>query len=162
MNLYDKYIPKIADTYAWCLMKNHFHFLVKIKEIDEIDFISKSNKKYNPSRQFAHLFNSYAQAINNELNRTGGLFENPFERKRINDDKYFTELVAYIHNNPIHHGIVENPEDYKWSSYITILSNKPTKLKRTELLEWFDGVQNFKSYHLLKRDYTLIQNLILE
>lgn len=37
MQLYDRYIFPIADTYAWCLLKNHFHFLIRIKEVDEID-----------------------------------------------------------------------------------------------------------------------------
>ncbi|MBU8892556.1 MAG: hypothetical protein KOO66_07235 [Bacteroidales bacterium] len=43
LKLYEKYINPIADTYAWCLMKNHFHFLVRIKDAVEIGFYKKLN-----------------------------------------------------------------------------------------------------------------------
>ena len=44
LRLYDKYIPLIANTYAWCLMGNHFHLLVRIKEEKEIGLIRLKNK----------------------------------------------------------------------------------------------------------------------
>lgn len=47
--LYDKYIPLIADTYAWVLMKNHFHLLVKIKEENEIGFIYSQSSSGSPT-----------------------------------------------------------------------------------------------------------------
>ena len=107
--LYDKYISLVADTYAWCLLKNHFHFLVHIKEEDEIlpfsiktsdrvcdlcqgidvstlstvkDLDSGLNqRKPTPSKQFSHLFNAYVQAFNRAFNRTGCLFETPLKEK---------------------------------------------------------------------------------
>lgn len=100
LELYDKYISPVADTYAWVLMKNHFHLLVRIKEEAEIGFLSE--KKYNPSHQFSHLFNAYAQAYNKRIGRTGSLFEHPFHRKEITDSDYFKTLVIYIHNNPVY------------------------------------------------------------
>ena len=48
MNLYDKYIDKIANSYSWCLMPNHFHFLVRIKDNDEI--VANVNIETNPER----------------------------------------------------------------------------------------------------------------
>lgn len=41
---YDKYIEPVAETFAWCLMPNHIHFLVRIKDEDEIGFIPRKNK----------------------------------------------------------------------------------------------------------------------
>lgn len=135
LKLYDKYILPIAETYAWCLLKNHFHILVYVKTDDEINWEKleystiEKPKAFNPSNQFGYLFNAYTQAINKKFNRTGSLFERPFERKLIASEKYLQNLIFYIHNNPILHGFTNNLNDYPWSSYDTILSNKPTKLK---------------------------------
>jgi REP element-mobilizing transposase RayT len=82
LRLYDKYIDSIADTYAWCLMPNHLHLLVRIKEEEDILPFPKKplsgpsatdrveGKKPTPYRQFSHLFNAYAQAFNRSNNRT--------------------------------------------------------------------------------------------
>jgi putative transposase len=165
LNQYDKYIEPIAETYAWCLMPNHFHLLVRIKVEEEIlplppkisdrsrrpcqDYTTLdlsvssrpdsvlNNKKPTPSKQFSHLFNSYSKSFNKAFNRHGGLFETPFDRIRITNEKYFTNLVHYIHNNPVHHGFCSFPADYPWSSYGSIISEKPTKLKRHKVLDWF-------------------------
>jgi len=56
-------------------------------------------------------------------------------------------LVLYIHNNPVHHGFVEHACDYPWSSYLSCVSLKPTKLKREESVGWFDSQANFIELH---------------
>lgn len=113
MRLYEKYISPVADTFAWCLLSNHFHFFVRIKALSEIDNreLNTSNE-INASRQFSHLFNAYTQAMNKKYSRTGSLLEKPFKRKQIQDEKYFNRLIYYIHNNPIHHAIVNDLDDY--------------------------------------------------
>jgi putative transposase len=182
LNLYDKYISLVADTYAWVLMKNHFHLLVKIKEEAEVGFLSSAamsktlsgsettervgaapsvvinpdggfaSKKYNPSHQFSHLFNAYAQAFNKRYGRSGSLFIHPFKRKLIEDKEYFKTMVVYIHNNPVHHKFTEHAMDYPWSSYLTCISIKPTRLQRDTVIGWFDNGANFKTAHDDKTD----------
>ena len=175
LHLYDKYITPVAQTYAWVLMRNHFHLLVRIKREEEIPFmesrqsmqtpegqkdtsgssinLSESDrpesvlKKYNPTNQFSHLFNAYTKAINKRYHRTGSLFEHPFRRIKIESDKHLKYLVYYIHHNPIHHGFCEHYLDYPWSSYLTIVSPKTTKLNRAEVLEWFSDKSNFEKFH---------------
>ncbi len=105
------------------------------------------SKKYNPTNQFAHLFNSYAKAINKRYHRTGSLFEHPFKRIPVTSNDQLKYLVYYIHHNPIHHGFCDHYLDYPWSSYLTMLSPKQTKLSRNEVLEWFKNKENFISYH---------------
>jgi REP element-mobilizing transposase RayT len=168
LKLYHKYINPVADTFAWCLMGNHFHFLVKIKDENK----KNNNRKITPDRvlnpvrvgtpsqQFSKLFNAYAQAYNKRYNRHGSLFERPFKRKYIDNEKYLIQLVIYIHNNPVHHGFTLHPEDYAWCSYQTFISLKPTKLKRDEVINWFDDIPNFKSAHQNKIDYINIENLL--
>jgi len=160
LKLYDKYINSIADTFAWCLLKNHFHLLVKIKTEKEIlessnQNIEKINKK--PSQQFSHFFNAYAQAINKQNGRHGSLFEKPFRRKKIENEDYLKNLVLYIHNNPVHHEFTKYVEEYSWSSFQSVVSSKKTKLQRNEVLKWFDGSKNFIETHQQKVDLISIE-----
>lgn len=149
LKLYQQYIYPIAETYAWCLMKNHFHFLVYIRP--EIEILTNAleystveiPKVLDASKQFGHLFNAYTQAINKKYVRTGSLFERPFERKRVTSEKYLKNLICYIHNNPVHHGFTKRCDDYPWSSYGSVLSDKPTKLKRDDIIEIFGTKDNF-------------------
>ncbi|WP_395061046.1 transposase [Flavobacterium sp.] len=168
LRLYEKYIIPIADTFAWCLLKNHFHLLVYIKTDDEID-ISKleystveSPKVIDASKQFGHLFNAYTQAINKKFNRTGSLFEKPFERKLVKSEKYFQNLIFYIHNNPVFHRFTDHINNYPWSSYETIISDKPTKLKRDNVINIFESKEKFIDYHSQKQNFNEIIDLIIE
>ncbi len=168
LRLYEKYINPIADAFAWCLMKNHFHLLIYIKEDHEINkkelsySTTEEPKEINPSKQFSHLFNAYSQAINKRYKRTGSLFEKSFERKRVTSEKYFYNLIYYIHHNPVHHGFVEKVSDYPWSSYETIISSKQTKLKRKEVIGYFDHLDNFKAYHKKEHSFEDIKNILID
>ncbi|MDY7394841.1 hypothetical protein UMM65_06280 [Aureibaculum sp. 2210JD6-5] len=133
LKLYEKHITPIVETFAWCLMQNHFHFLVKIKSENELLELYNSDIKKvrkRPSQQFSNFFNAYAQAINRQNNRHGSLFEKPFRRKKIEDEKYLINLILYIHNNPVHHGITNHIEKYKWSSYISLIDNENTTIQK--------------------------------
>jgi putative transposase len=123
---YGKYITPIADTYAYALMGNHFHLLVRIKTEAEIreqlaaGALGVQNKAKAAQKtieqiinnQFAKLFNSYAQSINNQEKlgvggkRTGGLFEESFRRIPILTQDYLMRMVYYCHFNPQKHGFV--------------------------------------------------------
>ena len=168
LRLYDKYIEPIADTYAWGLLKNHFHILVYIKEQKEIDKNELSYnttdipKKISATNQFSHLFNAYTQAINKKHHRTGSLFEKTFKRIEVTSDKYFQNLIYYIHNNPVKHGFVDSMIEYPWSSFGTVISNRPTKLKRNRIITIFDDVANFKYYHAREQNLTNINDLLIE
>jgi REP element-mobilizing transposase RayT len=163
LGLYDKYITPVANTFAWCLLNNHFHFFIRIKELTDIDTSEiKSSKGINPSRQFSHLFNAYTQAINKRYNRTGSLFEKPFKRKLIEDEKYFNRLIYYIHNNPVHHNIVSHLSEYKWSSYNLYINRINSRLIHVELPMVFGNLENFKFFHKSNYNFDDINSLTLE
>ncbi|MGV3460538.1 MAG: transposase [Flavobacterium sp.] len=145
LSLYDNHINPIAETFSWCLMSNHFHFIVRIKSTEEL-----SENIIPPSQSFSNLFNSYTKSFNKKYNRHGALFERPFRRKPVESEPYFKNLIAYIHNNPVHHNYCEHPIEYPWSSYISCVSDKPTKLKRDEVIALFGDRNNFKYVHELK------------
>lgn len=168
LKLYNKYIVPIAETYAWCLLKNHFHFLIYTKlnhEIlhDELKYSTiEKTSEIDPSKQFGFLFNAYTQSVNKKFGRTGSIFEKPFERKLVNSEKYLKNLIFYINNNPVHHGITDTIDNYKWSSYKSVLSDKPTKINRTAILELFGGNEPFVEYHFSTNKLDDITNLIIE
>lgn len=164
---YNKHITPIADTMVYCLMSNHFHLVIRVKEPDDIERLvltdEKRNRAYSAletpnereiylayfvSKQFSNLFSSYTQSYNLVYNRRGSLFLKNFKRKTISDDDYFMRLVNYIHRNPVNHGFVNIPQEWKYSSYNAIISGKTTLVKRDEVLEWFGGLVNFKDNHL--------------
>lgn len=168
LRLYSKYITPIADTYAWCLLKNHFHFLIRLKEPSEINeqeltySTTEKPKVVEPSRQFSHLFNAYTQAMNKRHKRTGSLFEKNFHRKLVTSERYFQNLIFYIHNNPVHHGFVKQMNLYPWSSYESVVSEKPTMLKRTEVQDIYGTKQDFIKYHGKPQNTNSIVDLIIE
>lgn len=143
LNLLKKHVMPIADVYAYCLLKNHFHLLVKIKLSEEL--LEKNTNKL--SQSFSNLFNAYSKAINKKYNREGSLFKVRFKRNRITDMTYLMNVVSYIHLNPVKHGFTSNFKEYAHSSFKSILSSKPTVLKRTELIEIFEDKENFIKVH---------------
>jgi REP element-mobilizing transposase RayT len=168
LRLYEKYIDPIAETFAWCLMKNHFHILVYIKETNEIDITkleyssTDKPKIISASKQFSNLFNAYTLAMNKRYNRTGSLFEKNFKRKVVSSENYFQKLIFYIHNNPVHHRFAEHIVEYPWTSYGTIISTKQTKLQRNRVIESFNDLENFKQYHSINQNLDEIEDLIIE
>jgi REP element-mobilizing transposase RayT len=192
--LFEKYLYPVVDIYAWGLLKNHFHMLVRIKGAGEVKYkvsnadrsidavrfeeekwktiqdltassgpVSVSKEKLpNPTLHFSHLFNAYARYFNLKYSRTGALFERPFQRIEVNSILYFTQLVVYIHTNPVHHGFTDNYKDYSWSSYDMILSSGATKLDRETVLKWFGDRENFIYLHDHKIDEEMLSEVLIE
>lgn len=174
LSKYNIYLEPVVETYAYCLLKNHFHLLIRVKDIDTLNnfYVEQSKNKeikqglHNPdfivSKQFAKLFSSYTQSINIATNRTGSLFETPFKRIEVKNETYLNNLIWYIHNNPQKHGFINDFRDYPHSSYQAHLSNRITKLKRKEVIEWFGNSTDFKSFHNEIQNENNINNLIIE
>ncbi len=80
---YHQHIDAIADTVAWCLMPNHFHLLVKIKNEESLlqTFSKFETLEKLLSKKFSNLFSSYTQAFNKLYQRRGSLFIKNFKRK---------------------------------------------------------------------------------
>ena len=161
LRLYEKYVLPIAETYAWCLMRNHFHLLIQVSPFQNLN--TEESKNRNPvSQAFSNLFNAYTKAFNKRYDRTGSLFEKNFHRIEVSTESYLRHLVVYIHSNPVHHGFCDNLWDYLWSSYGTILSANPTKLQRSQVIGWFDDKGNFAAVHKQRVQTKLIEHLIIE
>jgi REP element-mobilizing transposase RayT len=156
LKLYIQYIFPITNTYAYCLMKNHFHLLVRIKPIDEL----ADPQLDNPTQQFSNFFNSYAKSINSTYHRTGGLFEHRFGRILVDSESYFTYLITYIHRNPQKHGFVKDFRTYPHSSYHAIKLNKNSRLETSKVMNWFGDLDSFNYIHQFEVDESRISHLL--
>lgn len=157
---YAHYCFFVLDTYAYCLLNNHFHLLVRVRTNEEQRNLMQhhpfgvsdpervdSTKTLSASRQLSHLFNSHAQSMNRKYDRTGSLFEKPFHRKSVTDEYYFSRLVCYIHWNAQLHGALKDFRTYRYSSYRWYLSENESLLNKDEVVRWFGGLDGFESAH---------------
>ncbi len=161
LKLMKKYLVPIADIYSYCLLSNHFHLIIRIKDIENLPTKFKNNdsKIYFP---FSNLFNAYAKGFNKKQQRTGSLFQKSPKRILITNENYLRNLIIYVNINPTHHNI-QNYKDYKYSSYKALISNKPTLLKRNEVIDLFDTVDNLKYILNTKKvNIELIKEMLLE
>ena len=137
-----KYISPITTTYAYCLIPNHFHFLIQINEAYQ-----DGSPISNPSKHFKDLFSSYTQAFNKFNGERGSLFEPRFKRRLIGSKKDLRNTLLYIHLNPLKHKLVKQLLEWKHSSYNDILNNQESLVKREEAIQLFDDLENFIYVH---------------
>ena len=164
---YHEYISPVADTFCYCLMPNHFHFLIRIKpetvlvehfnslqrqsatlQVKTLEGLPKQeaiSKLLN--QQFSNFFNGYTQAFNKQHMRKGSLFMHPFKRKKISDRDYLFKLIHYIHYNPLEANLCNHITDWPYSSYQEILSETSFFLKKEEVIDWFNNKENFIHFH---------------
>ncbi len=139
LNLVQKHLDHKAAILAYCLMDNHFHFLLEI--------ISET-KEANQS--ISNLFNAYAKAFNKQQNRTGSLFEKHFRRKRIDTEAYLKNVILYIHTNPQLHKISNNYKNHEFSSF-RIYNNNSLKnivsIDKSYVIQQFNDLNNFIFAH---------------
>ena len=154
IKLMEKYISPISKIYVYCLIPNHFHWLAQVRDKESI--MKLMEVKLPACRrdantfiinQFSHFFNAYAKWYNIKYERKGRLFIQSFTRKRIDSNEYLTQIINYIHRNPVHHQLVKSFAQWRYSSYKLLLSNKKTLIEKDLVLDWFGGIENFKIYH---------------
>ena len=92
------------EIYAYCLMGNHIHILLK-------------EGKENLTLVLKRIAGSYVYWYNWKYRRSGHLFQDRFKSEPVEDDEYFLTVIRYIHQNPIKAGICKNIDEYKFSSY---------------------------------------------
>jgi REP element-mobilizing transposase RayT len=150
----DKYIIQIADIYAYCLLPNHFHLLLRFKNSENVNV---EDEHQFLMKNFGNFLNSYAKAFNKRYNRKGALFLNAVKRKKITDEKYLLKALHYIHNNPVNHGFTSEINLWKYSSYNSYLNIlKASKLNRTGIMQYFDSLEIFKNYHHSNVEYDFL------
>jgi len=161
---YFYYLFLAADTYAYCLLPNHFHLLIRIRTAEEqLRLFNRCKSKYSvgsfhgdeydnfkfysASSQIGHFLNCYTKYMNTNYERNGVLFDGKFKRIEIENETYLTYLICYIHRNPIHHEFSDDYESYPYSSYKDLANEGKSFLNRKKALAYLGGKKNFLSTH---------------
>lgn len=170
---YRMYISPIAETYAYCLMPNHFHLVVRMRKREVIEKLILNSKTTSKttfskvqnfgkgeiekylSKQFANLFSCYTQSFNKMYKRMGSLFIKNFKREPIADKQHFIIAIIYTHRNPIHHRFRQSFEEWDYSSYLDFLSGKNQLVETGKAIKVFGGKGQFLRLHQQNLDQFL-------
>lgn len=135
----EKYQKEIDfELYAYCLMGNHLHLLMK----EGNEEIGNTMKRIGVS---------YVYWYNWQYNRSGHLFQGRFKSEPVENDAYFLTVLRYIHQNPLKASLTSDLEKYKWSSYKEYA--KQSKMVNTNFaLQLFssdknDSLARFRAFH---------------
>lgn len=132
-------------VYGYCLMTNHVHLLIQ-------------EKTDNISRIMSRIGTSYAWWYNQKYGRSGHVFQDRFRSECVESDAYLLTVIRYIHNNPVKAGMVENPEEYRWSSIRAYYGNgeethglsKPSFILKILDPEKDEAIQLFREFMKLE------------
>ena len=152
---YREYLDEYFDTICYCLLPNHFHFLVKVKDANLQNFTNRGDLDYSHKiiQQISNFLNCYAKSYNKKFNRRGSLFQKRTKSKIVDSVVYFQRLVRYIHRNPIKHNYVDMLESWEYSSYLDYIGFRNGTLpKKKFVLENFKGIEDFKKFTESKID----------
>jgi len=100
------------ELYAYCLMSNHIHLLIK-----------EGSEPLGTA--FRRIGASFVYWYNWKYSRVGHLFQDRYKSEAVEKDDYFLTVMRYIHQNPIKAGIIKDIQDYPWSSYREYSLNEP-------------------------------------
>ncbi len=131
------------EIYAYCLMGNHVHLLMK-----------KGNEEIGNTMRRIGV--SYVYWYNWQYSRKGHLFQDRFRSEVVKDDAYFLTVLRYIHQNPVKAGLINDIGTYKWSSYKEYI--KESRLVNTNFAlamfsaERDEALARFRSFHLEVND----------
>lgn len=139
-NDYQKFLSimtecKIIDAYtlyAYCLMPNHIHLLIRTFDPPLGDVMRRIESR------FVTWYNARHE-------RVGHLFQERFKSEPVQDDAYFCTVLRYIHLNPVKANLCRTPEQYPYSSYRNYF--EPTGLIDSAYFENYFGVEEFYRFH---------------
>lgn len=133
---------KIVDIICYCLMPNHFHFLLKqTKNRGITEFLSK-------------ISNSYTKYYNTKYSRIGPLLQGEFKAVLIEDDYQLIHVSRYIHLNPLASFLTKDLKLYEWSSYQEYVNNnQPQLCNKATVLSLFKSPSEYQQFILDQVDY---------
>lgn len=132
---------KLVEIISYCLMPNHFHFLLRQLKEDGISIF------------MSQLCNSYTKYFNIKSNRIGPLLQGRFKSVLIENDEQLLHASRYIHLNPIVSKIVNNLDHYPWSSYFEYISNTKRLCSVEQILAFFPSKEKYKEFLEDQIDY---------
>ncbi len=133
ISLCHKYIANRCQILAWCLMPNHFHFLVEVNEVSLEPVKWGGNVMPSISNGFQILQSNYSKRINYRENRTGSLFQQKAKSKLLETKSYALTTFWYLHQNPVKAALAKNTLEWEYSSYKEYCGLRDESLSKFEL-----------------------------
>jgi REP element-mobilizing transposase RayT len=124
------------EVYAYCLMGNHLHLLIRTEENGE-----------TLGQIFRRLGAQYVYWYNGKYGRVGHLFQDRYRSEPIEDDAYLLSVLRYIHQNPVKAGMVQDMADYPYSSYREYLKQKSGELADVTFIQGIMDHEAFAAFH---------------
>ena len=132
---------KLVEIICYCLMPNHFHFLLKqLKENGVSKFISQ-------------ISNSYTKYFNTKQDRVGALLQGAFQAVLVTSDEQLIHLSRYIHLNPVASLMVKTAGKYEWSSYKEYTTNLSGPCFKEPVLDLFSSPEDYAKFVSDQADY---------
>lgn len=135
---------KPYEIYAFCLMSNHMHLLVK-------------EKNESISKIFLKILSSYVYWYNRKYERIGNLFQDRYKSEVINGDSYLLCAARYIHQNPLKAGVVKAIEEYKWSSYEAYTNDKKSFVDIDFILTILQGKEGYIKFMVQEEEKKFLE-----
>ena len=127
------------ELYAYCLMDNHYHLVIRDNK-DQIDVI------------FKKINTAYAYYFNTKYERTGHLFQDRFFSEPLVTANQLVNTIRYIHRNPVKAGICSDISDYRYSSYNDYLRSDGGSIRQGALEELFGDAASFIEFNSVSED----------
>jgi putative transposase len=162
LRLIDQFLSDYFNLLAYCLLPNHFHLVIKVK--DEILFkgeVISDEESIGKivTQQLKRLFVTYSMAINKQEHREGILFDPKYKRIEIEDNDYLMYAIYYTHFNPEKHNVSPSFRNYEYSSYKSICEGNKSLVDCDFVFKLFDDLDGFVTFHNMlyeeKEDFEL-------
>jgi len=170
LNKMRDHLLKHCELLAWCLMPNHFHWMIYVPEIYNQKLMDHeiNSHLYPINKEISTLLSSYTKAINKSYGRSGSLFRKRTKAKCLNmpnvrDDYYPLICFLYIHQNPLVAGLCNSLDGWPFSSYRDFAGVRHgdscnTKLAR-EFLNLPKNEKEFKDFSYQTLNETALNNI---
>ena len=156
-----KTIAPCCDILCWCLMPNHFHFLIHANKNSIVEIKDGSFPRQQFSQSVKQLLSSYTKAINKQNNFNGSLFQQKTKAISVMDNyqSYGGRAFYYIHQNPLKAGLVDKIEDWEYSSFKDYTGRRMGKLCNKNLAH---ELLDFDAKTFYSDSYNVINNDVLK
>lgn len=148
---------RIVDILAYCLMPNHFHFLLKQTGDKGVAIF------------IANFSNAYTKYFNTKAERTGPLLEGVFKAVHIESEEQLIHVSRYIHLNPVASNVIqkEGLDSYLWSSYLEYIGKSDNAIcEKESVMSFFKSQKKYQEFVMDQADYAkqldAIKHLALE
>jgi len=136
LRLLKEYSARLGVTVvAYCLMPNHYHFLLRQDGEQPISLLIQ------------RIFNAYTKAYNKRYGRSGTLFQGRYRAVHVDRENYLVQLCRYIHANPVKGGLVSHVQDWPYSNYREWIGDRMgTLVDRSLVQSLFQRAEDYEHF----------------